>query len=128
MLVANNRLIVPAVLASAAAFVWSTQTATAAVRLCKPMVMGAAKESKDELEAKKQALESWLGLAIQYGDQFTSWRLAERRSLGCRQIEQGMVQCQAAAQPCTISQVPPSPGSESKPDVNPKRKRGGLGV
>lgn len=80
--------------------------ADAAVRTCKPLVIGAAREAADELTAKKLALESWLGLAQQSGPGFTRWQLAERRALSCHRLPAGVFQCQAAGAPCTILQTP----------------------
>ena len=92
--------------------------AEAAVRTCKPLVIGAAREAADELMAKKLALESWLGLAQQSGPGFTRWQLAERRALSCSRLSTGVFQCQAAGAPCTILQAPDPPqppGSRPKP-------------
>ena len=83
--------------------------ADAAVRTCKPLVIGAAREAADELTAKKLALECWLGLAQQSGPGFTRWQLAERRALSCSRLSTGAFQCQAAGAPCTIQQTPQPP-------------------
>ena len=50
------------------------------------LVIGAAREASDELLAKKLALESWLGIAQQYGAGFTRWQLADRRVLSCSPV------------------------------------------
>lgn len=92
-------------------------SAEAAVRSCKPLVIGAAREAADELTAKKLALESWLGLAQQSGAGYTRWQLAERRALNCRRLQAGGFQCQAAGAPCTILQAP---GAPSPPGSGPR--------
>jgi hypothetical protein len=98
--------------------------AIAAVRSCKPLVIGAAREAADELTAKKLALESWLGLAQQSGAGYTRWQLADRRALNCRPLPVGGFQCQAAGAPCTILQTP---GTPPPPGSGPKSP-GGKGI
>jgi hypothetical protein len=93
---------------------WS-HPARAAVRDCKPLVIGAAREAADENVSKKLALESWLGLAQQYGPGYTRWQLADGRVLNCRRLPAGAFQCQAAGAPCTIQQNPEQPGSPGRP-------------
>ena len=93
-------------------------SAEAAVRSCKPLVIGAAREAADELTAKKLALESWLGLALQSGAGYTRWQLADRRALSCNRLTSGGFQCQAAGAPCMVLQapgVPQPPGSGPRP-------------
>ena len=95
--------------------------AHAAVRLCKPLVMGAAREAVDENVSRKLALESWLGLAQQYGAGYVRWQLAVGRVLNCRKLTTGAFQCQAAGAPCTILQTP---GPALPPDDRPKSPSG----
>ena len=119
----------------AAVFLAATPTpARAAVKSCKPLVIGAAREAGDELLAKKLALESWLGLAQQYGPQYTRWQLAHSRILRCGRLSSGQSQCQAAGAPCVILQVPaPPPGAPGMPGVPgvpgqppPPARKGGI--
>lgn len=91
------------------AFLVAPVEARAATALCEAMLAGEVAEDKDELAAKKRALESWVAGAKQLGEEFTRWAIAYNRRIDCARTSTGLHRCKAVGQPCTIKQVPPAP-------------------
>ena len=93
--------------------------ASAAIRLCKPVLTGEAHDAAHEDDARRLALESWVAIAERrHGNRFTAWRLAYMKSLDCAALARGRVRCVATGSPCTISQVTP-PAWQLEPDLIP---------
>jgi hypothetical protein len=82
-----------------------TQAFTA-VRLCKETVTSGLYVDANEAIAKKQALDDWKAKAKTFGEEYTSWRLAEGRLLTCVPAKSGGHECLARGAPCTIEQAP----------------------
>lgn len=80
--------------------------AGAAVRVCRQPVESEPMTAKTEQGARALALLGWSAAAKRFGDRFTSWRLANGKSLSCTPVEGG-VRCVARGSPCTIQQRPP---------------------
>ncbi len=85
----------------------SAPSAHAAVRVCLPAVVSHQSSEESEFEAKKRALDDWKRKAVAAGLPYPSWRIANNKDLDCRESESGAFECLAAAQPCTLRQVPP---------------------
>ena len=94
--------------------------AAAASRPCLPSILVIASDAKSEIEARRKVLLAWSAEARKNGEAFTSWRLAWRKSVDCGRRPTGEFQCQAAAQPCGIAQVPGTLPPGSKPQPRPK--------
>ena len=89
--------------------------AGAAVRVCKGLIAGQAREATSEIQAKKLALDSWIAEAGKLGVTYVSWQLAINKKLACQPSALKTFRCQAVGQPCAISQVPPPKGMIMKP-------------
>lgn len=96
-----------AILAAIGLAIVSTAPAGAAVRSCKPAVASGPFVADAEIEARKRALAGWVEKAASHGVAFTSWRLADQRSIRCQARSEGGVACVAAGAPCRIEHVPP---------------------
>lgn len=81
--------------------------AEAAVRACKAPVRSATVVADDEHTARKGALAGWMAKVAGLGIAFTSWRLADAKSVTCTRNGNGHFACIAEAAPCRIEQVPP---------------------
>ena len=93
----------------------SAPSVSAAVRSCKPAVSGAIARAPDEATGKRKALESWTSKAAQFGQAYTSWRIAYQKVLGCKKAVSGEgVECIAYAAPCTIAQTPSPPAAPKR--------------
>ena len=95
------------VLAVFAFGVFTVTGAQAAVRVCLPSVVAHQSSVESEFEAKKSALDDWKRKAVAAGLPHPSWRIANNKVLDCRESKSGVFECLAAAQPCTLRQVPP---------------------
>lgn len=80
--------------------------ARAAMALCEPSLAGETSEDRDELQAKKGALASWVARAGRYGEPYTRWGIAWNRRLDCTRTDGGLYRCTAIGHPCTIRQMP----------------------
>lgn len=83
----------------------ATASAKAAVRTCGDLITTTG-TGKDELEAKKAALDLWKAQAESLGTGFGAWRLAIDKVLTCKPEAEGKLICVANARPCTIEQAP----------------------
>ncbi|MEO1542546.1 MAG: hypothetical protein AAFR75_00775 [Pseudomonadota bacterium] len=83
-------------------------SADAAVRVCKPLVVGQIEQAATEKDAKRAALASWVEKSKRAGMEYPSWRLANNRRLRCEVVGR-QHECVALGQPCTIRQVAPKP-------------------
>ena len=94
----------------------AAQTASAAVRQCAPGVTSEIAQADNELMGKRKALISWTMKAAKLGPAFTSWRIADKKVLGCKKgkTPSDGVQCVAYASPCTIVQAPGQPKRSKK--------------
>ncbi len=88
--------------------------AEAAVRECKPLVVGDVASARSEREAKRSALSSWKAKAKAAGVAHPAWRIAINKTLKCEPVGRGH-DCIALGQPCTIRQVP-APRHGIRPD------------
>lgn len=93
-----------------------TQTASAAVRQCAPGVTSEIAQADNELMGKRKALISWTAKAAKLGPAYASWRMADKKVLGCKKgkTPSDGFQCVAYASPCTIVQAPESPKRPKK--------------
>lgn len=91
----------------------------AAVRLCKAPLAATGAHPQNELDARKAALVQWTQAARVHGEGYTSWRLADQRSLTCSTAASGVL-CQAVGSPCIISQTPSLPGHNAPRDPGKK--------
>lgn len=82
------------------------QTATAAVRLCHPLVISDVSRAVKELDAKRDAMTSWKAKAVAGGLLHPSWRIANNKRFRCARVS-GQFECVAVGQPCTIRQKAP---------------------
>lgn len=98
-----------AILSAIGLAVLSTAPAGAAVRSCMPAVTSGPFVAGAEIEARKAALAGWVERAGSHGVAFTSWRLADQRSIRCQARSEGGFACVAAGAPCRIDHVPPLP-------------------
>ena len=80
--------------------------ATAAVRVCQPIVSSDIAIAADELAAKKKALDQWRERALKAGPGYDVWRLAAQKSLKCLKKDDGTHECVAFGAPCLIQQNP----------------------
>lgn len=92
----------------------ATAPASAAVRSCKPAVVSGPVVASAEPEARKAALAGWVEKAGTHGVAFTSWRLADQRSIRCERRAEGAFACVAAGAPCRIEHVPPLPKGKER--------------
>ena len=90
--------------------------ASAAVRQCAPGVTSEIARADNELEGKRKALISWTAKAARLGPAYTSWRIADKKVLGCKRgkTPSDGVQCVAYASPCTILQAPNAPNTPKR--------------
>lgn len=86
--------------------VLSAPPVSAAVRLCKGEVASGLVRGESELEARKRALALWREKALAFGEEFSSWRLANGKLFTCLQHPLGGFGCLAKGAPCTIEQAP----------------------
>ncbi len=84
----------------------SPHVATAAVRVCQPIVSSDIAIAPDELGAKKKALDQWREKALKAGPGYDIWRLAAQKSLKCFKKGDGTYECVAFGAPCLIQQNP----------------------
>jgi hypothetical protein len=107
-----------------AVLIMSTLSANAAVRKCQPGVTSEIVQGSTELLGKQRALLSWTTKAFKFGAGYASWRLADKKVLGCKKGKTTgeAFSCIAYAVPCTILQNPTQPGQPS-PAV-PRRRPG----
>jgi hypothetical protein len=77
----------------------------AAVRVCGNVISSAIATGKDEMEAKKKALDDWRAKTAVYGADLDLWRLAANKALQCYQ-KNGLYECVALGAPCTIQNNP----------------------
>lgn len=94
--------------------------AEAAVRKCGPGVTSDIAQADNEVLGKRKALTSWSMKAAKLGGPaFASWRIADKKILGCKpgKTRSDGVQCVAYANPCAILQgnVRPPQGPQNKP-------------
>jgi hypothetical protein len=96
--------------------------AHAAVRNCKSGVTSDIVRAQTDLLGKRRALQSWTIKAAKLGLDYTSWRLANRKVLGCKPAQgaPNAVDCVAYALPCTITQTPTPPGDKRR--VRPRSR------
>lgn len=87
---------------------WPPHAATAAVRWCAPMTLGAAMTEPTEVVARRKALDDWVRGARARGIAQPTWRLAVNKSIVCGKVATG-IECQARGAPCVIRQNPGLP-------------------
>ncbi len=80
--------------------------AQSAVRVCLPPVAGGPVRAATLTQAQQLAIEAWFNAAKLNGDRFTSWRIANSKSLLCSPTTEAGVMCAARASPCMIQQAP----------------------
>ena len=85
--------------------------AGAAVLICQASVSSGLQEGRTEQEARALAISAWITEASRYGQAYTAWRLAAGKFYTCSKTASGAFQCMAKAEPCSVSQVPPPPGT-----------------
>lgn len=90
----------------AASMIAFSGTPQAAVRLCKDVVSSGPFVADKELDARKGALDAWKAKALEHGEGYASWRLAEDKFLECLPRKAGGFECLARGAPCTIEQAP----------------------
>ncbi|MEQ1695854.1 MAG: hypothetical protein ABL901_08440 [Hyphomicrobiaceae bacterium] len=107
---------------TALTFAATASPAAAAVRQCAPGVTSEIAQADNELMGKRKALMSWTTKAAKLGPAYTSWRIADKKVLGCKKgkTPSDGFQCVAYASPCTIVQAPNTPN-------RPKRTRKRFG-
>jgi hypothetical protein len=88
----------------AALWVTSVGEAAAAVRYCRPPLVGEA-QHESERQARREAVARWQALARELGEAWASWRLATPHTVRCTKVAAGYI-CVAAASPCAITQNP----------------------
>ena len=79
--------------------------AIAAVRVCQNTVSSEVTTDKDELAAKKKAIDQWIAKAQAYGPDYGLWRLAAEKSLQCFQ-KNAVFECVAFGAPCIVQNNP----------------------
>lgn len=109
--------------AAAVALLVSAGSALAAVSLCEAPVSGGPQRGASEAAAKTAALAAWVREASRlYGARYTSWRLAQHKTLACEGSGSGASHvCEACARPCTIEQVP-VPGARPLQRLDPLKR------
>ena len=78
----------------------------AAVRLCKDVISTGRFVADKELDARKAALDAWKAKAMEHGEPYASWQLADEKFLECLPRKEGGFECMARGAPCTIEQAP----------------------
>ncbi len=96
------------------AFLTIVPGAMAALRECKPLVVGEVSRSQTRRAARSDALASWMAKAKDAGIAHPAWRIALNKRLQCAAVGGGY-DCVAVGQPCTIRQVP-EPRRGIRPD------------
>jgi hypothetical protein len=84
----------------------SGDAAQAAVKLCRPSVTSGLIVRPTEFEARKEAMAIWKAKAMEFGEPYSSWRLASERLLHCLPRNDGSFECVANGMPCTVEQAP----------------------
>ena len=97
--------------------VCATHGATAAMRQCQPGVTSEIVQGATEILGKQRALLSWTTKAFRLGVGYASWRLADKKVLGCKKSKapNNGFSCVAYAMPCTILQAPGQPSNPGQP-------------
>ncbi|MFN3867682.1 MAG: hypothetical protein ACK4MF_01295 [Hyphomicrobiaceae bacterium] len=80
--------------------------ATAAVRDCKPPVLGDVVEAAREVDARRMALDAWKRRVAPLGKPYENWRIATEKRLACKPTVSNTHRCAAYAAPCTVKQNP----------------------
>lgn len=96
--------------------------ALAAVRQCMQPVTSEIVPAPNEKLGRSMALRSWSDKTRRkHGPDFTSWRIAARKVIGCRPATDGSAPllCVAYAAPCRIEQVPGQPGKPKQRRLKP---------
>jgi hypothetical protein len=103
--------------------------ASAAVRVCAPLVVGEPQVAANELRARILALQAWSKASQPTGSPASvpgAWRIATDKQLTCAPVGQqlkGATTCVARARPCRIEQAPgrtPPPTVPRAPGSRPK--------
>jgi hypothetical protein len=81
--------------------------AEAAVRTCHAPVNSGLASDAVEAKARGKAIAAWTERARAAGARNPSWRIASKRILRCARVANGLFDCVALAEPCTISQTAP---------------------
>lgn len=90
-----------------------SNSAAAAVRVCRGAISGSGVSASGESEARRDALSDWVSTVRKaFGDSYTAWRLATPKAIKCLKDAKGYT-CVALAQPCTVTQV--APRNKAKP-------------
>ncbi len=76
------------------------------MRLCQPAVTSGIVVRPTEEEARREAMTAWKAKALEFGEPYSSWRLASERLLHCLPRKDGHFECVANGMPCTIEQAP----------------------
>lgn len=111
-------------LIAATSLMTALSPAEAAVRKCGPAVTSDIAQADNELLGKRKALTSWAMKAAKLGGPaFASWRIADKKILGCKpgKTRSDGVQCIAYANPCTFVQG--GPAAPGNPQAKPRGKR-----
>jgi hypothetical protein len=82
------------------------EPAAAAVRLCKEPVSSGAIVRPTEEEARREAMTAWKAKAMEFGEPYSSWRIAIDKMFACVTHKDGGFECVATGAPCTIEQAP----------------------
>jgi len=101
----------PLLTLSAVVLASSALQSQAAVRKCGPAIASEIAQADNEFLGKRKALLSWTQRAARLGPDYASWRLADKKILGCKAAKSPSsgVQCVAYATPCTLQQNPANP-------------------
>jgi hypothetical protein len=92
-------------LAIAAGVAFPPNVVFAAMHVCQQTLEGVG-EDRAEIQAKRQALESWQSSARKYGEGHTRWGIAYNRQIKCVRTSEGLHRCKAVGRPCTVTYMP----------------------
>jgi hypothetical protein len=93
-------------LISGCCLTFAGEAAQAAVRLCQPSVTSGLIVRPTEQEARKEAMTAWRAKAMEYGEPYSSWRIATDKLFECLPHKDGGFECVAKGSPCTIEHAP----------------------
>lgn len=79
----------------------------AAVRVCAAESLRVTATGATELEAKKAAIDAWIGKSVRPDIAHPSWHTALDKLSTCKPLGDGRFECAASAKACTIRQVAP---------------------
>lgn len=111
--VRSGRVATCGIAAAFCAVIGSGVPASAAVRVCKPLVVGEIKRAAGEQAAKRAALADWVAKSKVSGIAHPAWRIAFNKRLKCARVG-SQFECVALGQPCTIKHKAPRRGPDPR--------------